>query len=501
MAQKTKSATPPPNQFEVRAFYIDCRAEVMTMDAIKALATDLSKKGINTMLIEWEATFPFDKHATLCNQYAFSAAQVNDLVAHCAKLGIEIIPLQNCFGHCEYILRHNRYWGLRENSKDPSQVCPLKVREAVPIFTEIFREVAALHPSKYFHIGGDETYLLGSCKECMVVTEKEGKSRLFVDYVKAMSKIVIDMGKTPVIWADIILKYPEALAELPRELIFVDWNYGWEPNRFGNLENLFEAGVKMWGASSLRSSPDNQYLTQWEKHFNNLTVFIPFARKAGYTGMIQTSWSTGGTYGFHYDTGHEIINMQPIRQVYPMSGFNVLIDAYCQAVNSNEPVNGHKFAVDYAKAKYGFNPSQAEILWEYFTMPQEVIRRDSKDNNGTPIGKVLDDCIAMKAKIDGLAPTQNKEEFAHYGLMLDIRINYLKFKQIEGIYQSPSYNRSQAPALIVRMQEIIDQADVLNQRFFALNHGYLKNGELLYMNSIRNEKMKALYGWLLNNEK
>lgn len=84
-----------------------------------------------------------------------------------------------------------------------------------------------------------------------------------------MCEIVESMGKQPVLWADIILKYPEALHELPKDIIYVDWNYGWDRDHFGNMDNLFNAGVTFWGAPSIRSHPDNIYLTQWEKHFNN----------------------------------------------------------------------------------------------------------------------------------------------------------------------------------------------------------------------------------------
>lgn len=47
-----------PSDFKVRAFYLDCRTQVMTVSAIKNFASDLSTKGINTLLIEYEATFP-----------------------------------------------------------------------------------------------------------------------------------------------------------------------------------------------------------------------------------------------------------------------------------------------------------------------------------------------------------------------------------------------------------------------------------------------------------
>lgn len=486
--------------FKVRAFYVDCRTQVMKMSAIKALASDLSKKGINTLVIEYEATFPFQQHATLCNEYAYTEAEVKDLVSHCTQLGIDIIPLQYCFGHSEYILRHNRYAHLREDNKEISQVCPLKINEAKKVFGEIFREVARLHPSKYFHIGADETYLLGHCEKCSAIAANEGKSRLFVDYIKAMSAIVLEMGKTPIIWADIILMYPEAVHELPKELIFVDWNYGWEPDHFGKLENLFTTGAEIWGASSLRSGPDNVYLTQWEKHFNNLSIFIPFAREKNFQGMIQTSWSTSGIYGFHYDNDWEILSMQPIRNVYPMSAFNVLIDAYCTAVNFTKPLDGHQFVIDYAQTRYGLNKAEGEILWEYFIMPQEVITRQRVDMKGTPIAAVLDNCVRLRDKFNKLNPKKNKEEFEHYRLMLDLRINHVAFRKVEYAFESSSYNRSQAARLLNELRPLIDEADKLDRRFVELNKDYLKEDQLEYINFIRNEKMKAMCRWLKNNQ-
>ena len=120
--------------FQVRGFHLDFRTQVMSVSAIKDLAHDLSQKGINTLIIEYEASFPFKKHATLSNKYAFTRSEIKEIVNYCSSIGIDVIPLQNCFGHCEYILRHDRYAKLRENKKEISQVCPLEIEEAKKIF-------------------------------------------------------------------------------------------------------------------------------------------------------------------------------------------------------------------------------------------------------------------------------------------------------------------------------------------------------------------------------
>ena len=212
--------------FQVRGFHLDFRTQVMSVSAIKDLAHDLSQKGINTLIIEYEASFPFKKHATLSNKYAFTRSEIKEIVNYCSSIGIDVIPLQNCFGHCEYILRHDRYAKLRENKKEISQVCPLEIEEAKKIFKEIFADMISLHTSKYLHIGADETRLLGYCDKC----SKVDKSKLFVDYVNAMCEVVKELGKTPIIWADIILKHPESINDLPKDLVFEDWNYGSDLN-------------------------------------------------------------------------------------------------------------------------------------------------------------------------------------------------------------------------------------------------------------------------------
>lgn len=489
-------------QFGIKAMYVDFRTEVRTMSSLKELASKAASLGFNTMLMEYEATFPFYEDATLQNRYSFTKEEISDFVSYCSGLGLDVIPLQNCMGHAQYILKHDRYAALREDPKDMSQVCPLRIKEAVPVFSEIFREVAALHPSEYFHIGCDETFLLGSCPECSEYAAKYGKSKLFVEYVKAMCGIVADMGKTPVIWADIILKHPENLGELPENLVFMDWNYGWDVDRFGKISNLIEAGVNLWGATALRSGPDDIYLTQWEKHFNNLRDFVPFARSSGYRGMVQTSWSTSGAYSYNYSMKNEILEMFPTRSVYPESGFNILIEATSWAFSHDEPLDPEKFVKEYAAEKFGFGENEASILWKYFTMPQETVSaKTGKDAKGRTISEVISQAQQMKDSMDALRPSANKKEIMHLRLMLDIRLNYLQFKQCESEFESPEYNDFKREALAGRMKAICREGRRIDRRFARLNRNFLKPGEIRYIQQLRGGKMDALYAALVRDDR
>lgn len=472
--------------FDVRAVYVDHRTQVQTLPALKELAKKAADGGMNAIVMEWEATFPFEENATLKNKYAFRKDEVEDYVSYCTSIGIDVIPLQNCFGHCEYILRHDRYAPLREDKSDFSQVCPLKADEVETVFRSIFAEVAAMHPSEYIHIGCDETRLLGHCKHCAAFVEEHGKSALFVEYVKRMCALVKELGKTPVIWADILLQYPEAASELPQDVIVVDWNYGWKANHFGSVDNLLEKGFTMWGASSLRSSPDNVYLTQWDKHLANLRHYIPFCREKGFAGIIQTSWSTSGQYGYVRDH-NSVVDIQPIREVYPAQAFDMLWQAFFEAVASVSPLP-EEFVPEYLGKHFGLDSLKASALAGYFAAPQKPVT--GKDFSAEKIEAALSSCKEMRGMLKGIRPRKNRRDFAHHVLMTDIRINYLEFKRLEYAFEFGDTPHSEIAS---GLKPLLRDASRLQRRFVRLNRRSLKDPYVPLGNHSYIQQMKTLY--------
>ncbi len=190
-----------------------------------------------------------------------------------------------------------------------------------------------------------------------------------------LCNIVIKLGKTPVLWADIAMKYPQAISMLPKGTVLVDWNYGWSMNNFGDHQKLTQSGYPIWGAPSLRSHPDNYFLTQWEKHFNNIHNFVPASRNLGYQGIVMTSWSTSGAYSSVFETDENITDLYAIRHVYPISGFNMLLAAYAQAARSPEPLDIDNFIANYSQKQYGFSRQQSALLWKaLIAAPYEVMQ-------------------------------------------------------------------------------------------------------------------------------
>ena len=480
--------------FEIRGMHIDLRTEVMTPSALKELATKAAAGGINTIVMEWEGTFPFVENSTLCNDEAYTRQEVKDFISHCSSLGIEVIPLQNCFGHCEYILRHDRYGALRESNKDFSQVCPSQEAKAREVFKSIFGEIAAMHPSKYIHIGADETRLLGECKKCAAKVAKYGKSKLFCDYILAMCEVARELGKTPIIWADILTKYPEAAGNLPKDLILLDWNYGWDINKFGDFRKIASSGFPMWGAPALRSGPDDLHLVQWMKHFNNLRDYVGFVRDLGFKGIIETSWSTSGQYGYIYSGQWQAWEIQPMRQVYPLSGFDILQQAFCEAVSSDKPFDPEAFIRRYCADKFGFDKAAQDVMMEYFNLPQNVITW----KNFKTLPAELEASEKVLKAVSALKPKGGKTEFAHLILMLEIRVNYLKYRGIEAEYENPSFNASQKAELAAKLKPVMKECSGLQKRFCRLNAGYLKHPERCFGDWNYPGYMRHLYDNLTN---
>jgi hypothetical protein len=498
------------HNFKVRGFHIDLRTQVMTLPALKAFAKELSEFGINTIVMEWEATFPYKNNATIANKFSYSRHDVKEFIDYCGTLGIDVIPLQQCFGHVDYILQHDRYAHLREDTKDPSQVCPLKTDDNIALFTDLITDISAMHNSKYIHLGGDETRLLGHCNDCKSKVQASGKSKLFVDYLKEMCKIVISLGKTPVIWADIILKYPESASELPKNVVFVDWNYGWSVDFFGKKEKISNSDIVFWGAPSIRSSPDNIYLTQWKKHFSNINEFIPFARKSEYEGVIMTSWSTSGQYSFIYDELWEVQKGYPIRNVYPLSGFRILVAAYAESLKQLTPLNPDSFILSYGTTRFGLTVNESNSLLELLKTPQELIKNGKEEStdkalfagheNATirilekerDVYEVKNAFVNLQSKMNSIQPKFNKTEFEHLRLMLDLRVYYLEKKCLEAEFQSQSFDGKNAIILLQQTDKLIAKSKIITKRFVTLNKGYLPNIELLEITKLMDEKLMVI---------
>jgi hexosaminidase len=487
----------PADSVQIKGFHLDLRIQVMKLPALKKFALNLSKNGINTLVMEWEGSYPFEKEPLIANRYAYSRAEVREFVSYCNALHIQVIPLQQSFGHVEYILRNYKYAALREDQKDFSQVCPSEPELNKKLFTTLYTDLVSTHNSQYIHIGGDETYLLGHCEKCKKRAAEIGLSRLYFDHIKMLCDIVVSLGKRPIVWADIALKYPDYINLLPKETIFVDWNYGWDVNHFGDHAKLLKSGYEIWGSPAIRSYPDNYFLTDWQKHFNNIRDFIPLSRKLGYKGIVMTSWSTSGVYSSLFESEDELIDLYAIRHVYPLDGFNILVSYYLSTLNSGQKLTNDQFITNYCSAHYGLNSGQAmQFKNALFAAPYNVVHGKVVSPKEITVNQLLDSATNALNTLKSLQPVKGAPEFKHYILMAGIRVYYLTYMKIEAEINSPGFSADQAPVYLTKLDKLLVDEQKLNAEFTALNQDFLYKSALDDENLLRSQKIHVMYNRL-----
>lgn len=217
----------------IRGVHIDCRAQMLRFDRLKMIYEDLARWGYNTVLFEYEDRFPYRGDLKdIAAPDALTRRDIKELNQIASDNGIRIIPLVQCLGHLEYVLRLKKYRPICEckgNGRDknfvPDAVCPSR-KTPTRLFRHMVEQVLELHDdARYFHMGGDEVRLLDTCPRCGPRLKSEGVSRVLVDYYLQCAEWLRKQGPNPIIWGDLLLAHPKHLADLRGQVIVMDWDY------------------------------------------------------------------------------------------------------------------------------------------------------------------------------------------------------------------------------------------------------------------------------------
>lgn len=161
----------------------------------------------------------------LQSKLGFKEKEITAFVNYCKERRIQIIPLLQSVNWLNYILKHEKYSDLREKEDSIHQACPLNPG-TFKLFTELYDEMFDCHrESEYFHVGGDEPHHMGVCPQCGEKVEKQGRSKLYFDYILKVCDHVRKLGKIPMIWGDMIVNDPPRDSKLPNDIVALYWDY------------------------------------------------------------------------------------------------------------------------------------------------------------------------------------------------------------------------------------------------------------------------------------
>ena len=271
------------------------RGPVDTLEFQKKLIRTLAAYKINVYSPYFENTQQYASNPLAAPpEGSISATDARELVAYAAQYHIIVIPEQEAIGHLRKMLQWETYADVAETPHgavlSPGQA------GSMPLIDQMFKELAAMYPGPFLHIGGDETIDLGIGRTSAAV-DAQGLPTVYIDYLQKIVTSLEPLHKKILFWGDVAQSDPELLKELPpeikRQLIAVAWGYSPKPKGFlQELKPYTAAGIPVWVSPSI-----NNYRQVWPNQqlgLDDIQEFTRDGQRYGATGQLNTLWNDDG---------------------------------------------------------------------------------------------------------------------------------------------------------------------------------------------------------------
>jgi hypothetical protein len=200
---------------------------------------------------------------------------------------LRLIPFLNTLGHMEGFLRAEGGQGLAEGPAGfgGAQMCPSRAA-CTGFARDLVVDVLDAFDDEWVHLGGDEARQLGQCPQCAARLRDIGAGGLYAEYFAPLCRFVLERGRRPCVWGDMLLQHPETLAALPRETVIFDWQY------YGPAEptarRLRAAGFDVVCCPNIRTERSAWCLLP--ETFANVDAHRVAAAATGARGVLVTTW-------------------------------------------------------------------------------------------------------------------------------------------------------------------------------------------------------------------
>jgi len=212
------------------------RNSVLTLDALKRLFRHFALMGYNSVQLYMEDTYEIEGEPLFGYfRGRYTQAELKEIDAYGADLGIEVIPCIQTLGHLEQILR----WPFYRELVDAPGVLMVGEERTYRLVTRMLDTVSSCFRSRRVHIGMDEAHgiALGNYRL------KHGECRPFdvlSRHLKTVAALCEERGLKPMIWSDMYFRLgsakndyydkesriPESVAaEIPAGVDLVYWDY------------------------------------------------------------------------------------------------------------------------------------------------------------------------------------------------------------------------------------------------------------------------------------
>jgi hexosaminidase len=278
--------------FPVRGVMLDIsRDKVPTTERLHALIDRLASFKINQLQLYSEHTFAYRNHQEVhATASPLDANEIRALDAYCRDRHIELVPNQNCLGHMNRWLAHERYRPLAIEphgfvdpygiAREPMTIEPNDPR-SLKLVRELLAELLPLFTSRRVHVGLDEAWELPA-----------GRIDDFLAWATTLRGLPELDDREMLMWGDMLAGQPDLLPRLPSGVTVCEWGYDdWHPFD-ERCAALAAAGVPFWvapGTSSWMS-----ILGRVTNARNTCERAAAAALAHGAVGYLNTDWGDLG---------------------------------------------------------------------------------------------------------------------------------------------------------------------------------------------------------------
>lgn len=250
------------NPLAIRGLLIDAARMPESIAYYRRVIEFCSQWGFNTILLrltdDQGCALRFASHPDIITHpNALTPEEARGLVAYASQRGVDIIPEIESFGHCSCITGVARYRELRDDDTVGDHAVYSGLIPVHPgtraLMADLYRETASIFPSRFLHGGCDEINWGGSAMSKEAIA-RDGRPRVWADYVNHLAGVAKSLGRSLIIWADHVLRKEGGTLEmLDKEIILHDWDY-WthEPAELKkHADRALAAGLRLIGGPAM----------------------------------------------------------------------------------------------------------------------------------------------------------------------------------------------------------------------------------------------------------
>jgi hypothetical protein len=232
------------------------RGQIPTVESAKRFIKEISRFKNNYYALYIEDVFRSSRHPAIGKgRGAFTPEELIEIDRYARSRFVTVFPIFETLGHADNILTLPEY---RELGEFPGAQCFSPANGNIyPLLRDFIEELSPCFTSKIFHIGLDETWDLGWGNSADLI-KAIGIDQVFLDLIRKMYNMAKENGnKQIILYHDVIAKYPQIWPDLPKDLVFMIWDYT-PKKKYPIIKRIMQAGFPVIVSPSMLC---------WSRHF------------------------------------------------------------------------------------------------------------------------------------------------------------------------------------------------------------------------------------------